>query len=89
VVISEFILLLAVRSYFSIPIFTNKWLWTGVAVSLVLQAILIYVPGIRDIFELEMLGVREWIAIGIALGAVAILSFITKTIIKKKVKMQN
>ncbi|MEK6481250.1 HAD-IC family P-type ATPase [Catalinimonas sp. 4WD22] len=89
VVISEFILLLAVRSYFSIPIFTNKWLWIGVATSLVLQVILIYVPGIRDIFELEMLGGREWIAIGIALGAVAILSFTTKTIIKKKVKMQN
>lgn len=87
VVISEFILLLAVRSYFSIPIFTNKWLWTGVAVSLVLQVILIYVPGVRDIFELEMLGGREWIAIAIALGAVAVLSFITKTIIKRKAKM--
>ncbi|MDF9796761.1 Ca2+-transporting ATPase [Catalinimonas alkaloidigena] len=86
VVISEFILLLAVRSYFSIPIFTNKWLWLGVGVSLVLQVILIYVPAVRDIFELEMLGSREWMAIAITLGAVAVLSFITKTIIKKKTK---
>ncbi|WPP51358.1 cation-translocating P-type ATPase [Catalinimonas niigatensis] len=86
VVISEFVLLFAVRSYFSIPVFTNKWLWIGVATSLILQAILIYVPAMREIFELEMLGAREWMAIGIALASVAVLSFIAKAITKKQVK---
>ncbi len=86
VVISEFVLLLAVRSYFAIPVFTNKWLWIAVGSSLVLQVILIYVPGIRDIFELEMLGAREWMGIGIALASVAVLSFTAKAITLKQVK---
>jgi len=86
VVISEFILLLAVRSYFAIPVFTNKWLWIGVGASLILQAVLIYTPGLREIFELEMLGGREWLAIGIALGSVAILSFVAKAITLRQVK---
>lgn len=86
VVMAEFVLLLAVRSYFAIPVFTNTWLWLAIGGSLILQAILIYTPGVREIFELEMLGVNEWIAIGIALGSVAILSFIAKAITLKQTK---
>jgi Ca2+-transporting ATPase len=86
VVIAEFILLLAVRSYFAIPLFTNKWLWIGLVVSIGLQLVLIYVPFARDIFEMEALGVREWIALGIGYAVLAVLSFTAKSIVLRKVK---
>jgi hypothetical protein len=46
--------------------------------------ILIYVPFARDIFELEALGLREWIALAIAYAGLSILCFATQSIIRKK-----
>ncbi len=81
VVIAEFILLLAVRSYFNIKLFTNQWLWLGLIVSVGLQVVLIYVPAVREIFELQPLGLREWTALGIGFAVLAGLSFAVKSIL--------
>ena len=89
VVIAEFILLLAVRSYFDIPLFTNKWLWIGLMVSLGLQAILIYVPFAREIFELEALGGREWLALVTAYAGLGVLSFAAKSLVLRKYKLAD
>ena len=86
VVLAEFILLLAVRSYFDIKLFTNQWLWLGLVVSVGLQAVLVYVPAVREIFELQPLGLREWAALLIGFAVLAVLSFSVKTIILKKYK---
>ena len=89
VVIAEFILLLAVRSYFDIPLFTNKWLWVALLGSLGLQAVLIYVPGVRDIFEMEPLGINEWVALAIGYAGLAIISFAAKSVVLRKFKLEN
>lgn len=83
-VISEFVLLMAVRSYFGIRIFTNYWVWLAMAGSLILQLLLVYVPGLQDIFELAPLELDHWTAIGIAIGGLILLSFITQAILRRQ-----
>ncbi len=85
-VISEFILLMAVRSYFGVKLWTNYWLWLALAGSFILQLVLIYVPGVQDIFELEALPLNHWAAIGIAAAGLILLSFITQAIMRRQEK---
>lgn len=85
-VISEFVLLMAVRSYFSTRIFTNYWVWLAMAGSFILQLVLVYVPGLQDIFSLQPLELQHWAAIGIATAGLIILSFITQAILRRKGK---
>ena len=44
------------KSLFSLGVFTNRALWGAVILGLVLQAITIYVPGLRPIFKTAWLG---------------------------------
>ena len=83
-VLSEFVLLMTVRSFFNIHLFTNKWVWIAMVVSLGLQLLLVYVPGLRDIFELEVLELKHWAGIGIAIAALIVVTFTTQAIMKKQ-----
>nr|WP_262918985.1 HAD-IC family P-type ATPase [Tunicatimonas sp. TK19036] len=87
-VLSEFVLLMAVRSFFNIPLFTNKWVWIAMVASLALQLLLIYIPAIRDIFELETLELQQWAGIGVAIAALIVLSFSAQAIMKRKYRQQ-
>lgn len=40
--------------------FSNKWLWLAVGASFVLQASLMYIPALREIFNLVPLSIAEW-----------------------------
>lgn len=83
-VLSEFVLLMAVRSFFNIPLLTNKWVWIAMVASLSLQLLLVYVPALQDIFELEALALEQWAGIGVAIGGLIIVAFITQAIMKRK-----
>jgi len=83
-VLSEFVLLMAVRRFFNIPLLTNKWVWIAMVVSLVLQLLLVYVPGLRAIFELEALALRHWAGIGVAIVALTIVAFATQAVVKRQ-----
>ncbi|MEQ9441148.1 MAG: HAD-IC family P-type ATPase [Cyclobacteriaceae bacterium] len=88
-VISEFVLLMAVRSFFNIPLFTNKWVWIAMVASIALQLLLVYVPAIRDIFELEALAWQQWAGIGIAIAVLIVVTFATQAIMKRKYRQQD
>jgi Ca2+-transporting ATPase len=48
------------RSAFA-GLFSNKWLWASVALSLFLQAAVIYVPFLQQAFSTVTLDVRDWL----------------------------
>jgi Ca2+-transporting ATPase len=88
-VLSEFVLLMAVRTFFNIPLFTNKWVWIAMVVSLGLQLLLVYVPGLRDIFELEALELNHWAGIGVAIAALIVVAFTTQAIMKRRYRSSD
>jgi Ca2+-transporting ATPase len=48
------------RSAFA-HLFTNRWLWAAVAGSVVLQAVVVYVPFLQNAFGTTPLGGRDWL----------------------------
>lgn len=54
------------KTIFHIGPFSNKKLVTATFISFVLMVIVMGVPGIRDVFGLDMIGVREWAVVIVA-----------------------
>jgi Ca2+-transporting ATPase len=42
-------------------LFSNRWLWGAVLLSLALQAVVVYVPFLQQAFSTTALGVRDWL----------------------------
>jgi Ca2+-transporting ATPase len=40
--------------------FTNRWLWGAIAVSLILQAVVVYAPFLQPAFSTEPLTASDW-----------------------------
>jgi len=56
------------ESLFSVGVFKNKWLLAAIGFSLLMQAAVIYMPGLSDAFGTVPLGILDWaVAICIAL----------------------
>ncbi|TXT58078.1 MAG: Calcium-transporting ATPase [Promethearchaeota archaeon] len=51
------------RSFFKVPVFSNKYLLLAVLLSLALNFILIYTPPLANIFELSPLPLIDWLII--------------------------
>jgi len=83
VVLSEFVLLLVSRGFFSVPLFTNIWLWTSIVFCIFLQLVLIYTPA-RGIFELAELESNHLISIGIAAFILFIVCYFTMRVLRAK-----
>jgi len=48
-------------------LFTNRWLWTAVAGSVVLQVVVVYVPFLQNAFGTTSLSAGDWVfCIGVA-----------------------
>ncbi len=60
------------RSAFT-HLFTNRWLWTSLGVSVLLQIVVVYAPFLQRAFGTESLSVRDWLfcAGDLELGALA------------------
>ncbi|MDD4273663.1 MAG: cation-translocating P-type ATPase [Desulfobacter postgatei] len=65
VVLYETILVFIIRKSYKVPLFSNGWVWASVALSLGLQALLMYTP-LYDLFKIVPLGMSEigWQALG-------------------------
>lgn len=83
VVLSEFVLLLVSRGFFSVPLFTNIWLWTSIVFCIFLQLVLIYTPA-RGIFELAELESNHLISICIAAFILFIVCYFTMRVLRAK-----
>ncbi|MCU7553474.1 cation-transporting P-type ATPase [Alteromonas sp. ASW11-19] len=60
-------------SVFKVGLFSNRWIWIGMATMLVLQLIFIYVPWMQSAFQTTGIGVMAWLRIlaaGFALSLV-------------------
>ena len=58
------------KSVFSREVLKNKWLLIAITVSFALQFLVIYVPGMRDLFKLHGLDLMQW-------GMVLVVAFVS------------
>jgi Ca2+-transporting ATPase len=42
-------------------LFTNRWLWAAIALSLLLQVAVVYVPLLNDAFDTTGLDAKDWV----------------------------
>ncbi len=68
VVLYEVILTFVIRNSYQVPFFANKWVWGAAALSVTLQAMLMYTP-LAPIFKIIPLGLVD---LGILFGAGAL-----------------
>ena len=58
------------RSFWSLGLFSNLWLWGGVLLMLTLQMLLTYLPALNAVFQTAPIGWVEWLEIAaVAWGA--------------------
>ncbi|SHH50049.1 Ca2+-transporting ATPase [Anaerosphaera aminiphila DSM 21120] len=74
------------KTIFHIGVFSNKKLVIATAFSFALMVIVMYVPGIREIFELDNIGLKDWSVVLIASFIPLVLGEIQKVIRFKKKK---
>jgi len=58
------------RSVLSVGLFSNKWVWWGVLITIALQGLFTYAPFMNQIFDTAPLGLSDWwpvIALGVAI----------------------
>jgi cation-transporting ATPase F len=60
------------RPLFSRHLFSNRWLWVGVAGTLLLQVALTHVPALNTVFRTAPLGADEWLRV-LGAGVIAML----------------
>ena len=54
------------HSVWHVGMFTNHWIWTGMAAMLILQLIFIYVPFMQTAFQTTEIGWQAWLRILVA-----------------------
>ena len=59
-VVQEYLRLLVIRIQEGMPIWTNRWLWASVSVSLLMQAVILYTPIGSAAFGTVPLGLEQW-----------------------------
>lgn len=62
-VMFELISIYLIRSSYRISVFTNKWLFISIIVTLGLQLFLTYTPVIANLFEISPIGLNDWLFI--------------------------
>ena len=45
-----------------VHLFTNRWLWAAIGVSIALQVLVVYVPFLQRAFATTPLRIRDWVA---------------------------
>jgi Ca2+-transporting ATPase len=70
------------RSAFS-GLFSNKWLWVAVIVSLLLQFVVIYVPPLQRAFSTAPLSARDWLVCAAVGSSVLWLRELSKVVLRE------
>jgi Ca2+-transporting ATPase len=71
-----------VRSAF-VGLFSNKWLWGAVLLSLLLQAAVVYVPFLQQAFSTVSLSAADWLLCAAVGSAVLWLSELSKLLMRR------
>ncbi len=64
VVLYEIILTFVIRISYKVPFWANKWTWAAIAISLLLQAVIMYTP-LREVFKILPLSLSQLGALGL------------------------
>jgi P-type Ca2+ transporter type 2C len=70
VVVYELVRIIAIRSEYHLPLFSNKYLWLAMLTSLILQLLVLYLPisiagnTLQDLFKVVPLSLFDWLIIG-------------------------
>ena len=86
VVLYEVILIFVIRRDYQVPFWANKWVWAAAALSVVLQAMLMYTP-LASVFKVTPLSLPDIAALlgsGLLFGLAAMLY---QTIVRKTLKV--
>jgi P-type Ca2+ transporter type 2C len=76
------------RSAFA-ELFSNGWLWGAVALSVLLQAAVIYVPFLQQAFSTVALSARDWLVCAAVASSVLWLRELSKLIIRRSRRKSN
>ncbi|MBI3109818.1 calcium-translocating P-type ATPase, PMCA-type [Candidatus Daviesbacteria bacterium] len=71
VVLYEMVRIVAIRSEYHLPLFSNKFLWLAMIISIGLQLILLYSP-LNSLFKIQSLAIIDWVIL-LTLGAALLL----------------
>ncbi len=82
-VLSELVLLLNIRIFFDVRMFSNRWLWIAIAGSFLAQLILLYTP-LRQPFGLVPLSWQAWSMIAAGEGLLFALCYGTVRLLRGK-----
>ncbi|PKO91664.1 MAG: haloacid dehalogenase [Betaproteobacteria bacterium HGW-Betaproteobacteria-1] len=67
-----------------VGLFSNTWLWGAVVLSLLMQALVIYLPFLQEAFGTTSLTAGDWLICGIVASSVLWLNELRKLVINKK-----
>ncbi len=83
VVIFEMVRVLSVRAKYHVSFFSNRKLFLAIAITLILQLVVIYVPSLQTAFDTTSLDLLDWIEIGAVSSTVAITTLIKDKFFRK------
>jgi Ca2+-transporting ATPase len=69
-------------------LFTNRWLWAGVTLSIALHLVVIYTPFLQQAFSTTRLSAGDWLRCGIVASSVLWVCELGKAIIRVRKKRQ-
>lgn len=67
-------------SLFSIGVFTNRWLWGGIGLAVMLQALVTQTALGRSVFGVEALTLHDWLLVSLVAGAILVVDEVLKAI---------
>ncbi|MEK6933178.1 MAG: cation-translocating P-type ATPase [Nanoarchaeota archaeon] len=86
VVILEMVRVQMIRAQYKLKFFSNKWLIVAIASSILLQLVVVYIPGLNTIFKTTPLNLNDWIAILIGGVTMFVLGMLANHIVKRITK---
>jgi len=72
------------RSAFT-GLFTNRWLWLAIALSVALQFVVLHVPALQQAFGTVGLGAGDWVRCVVVASSVLWLRELTKLVARRRV----
>ncbi|MDX1907677.1 MAG: cation-translocating P-type ATPase [Bacteroidia bacterium] len=82
-VAAEFVVLVGIRRYFQVKVWSNAWLWGAIALCLGLQMLVIYSP-LAQVFEAGVPDVAMWKWLGISLGCLYVCVEVTALLLRRR-----
>lgn len=81
IVFFEMVQLFLIRSTYKTPLFSNKWLLLAVFTSIIMQILIIFVPFLSKLFEVERIDMLDFFYIGLFAILLGVMFFIVRSIL--------